>query len=55
MRRPDYPTDRRGQLAVLTDAGMDTLRAAAPIHVEGVRAHLFDQLTPEQVVQLRTD
>jgi DNA-binding MarR family transcriptional regulator len=54
VRRQDCPTDRRGQLAVLTDAGMETLRAAAPIHVEGVRAHLFDQLTPEQVVQLRT-
>jgi DNA-binding MarR family transcriptional regulator len=54
VRRQDCPTDRRGQLAVLTEAGMDTLRAAAPIHVEGVRAHLFDQLTPEQVGQLRT-
>jgi DNA-binding MarR family transcriptional regulator len=54
VRREDCPTDRRGQLAVLTEAGMDTLRAAAPIHVEGVRSHLFDQLTPEQVGQLRT-
>jgi DNA-binding MarR family transcriptional regulator len=54
VRREDCPTDRRGQLAVLTDAGMATLRAAAPIHVEGVRAHLFDQLTAEQVAQLRT-
>jgi DNA-binding MarR family transcriptional regulator len=54
VRREDCPTDRRGQLAVLTDAGMETLRAAAPIHVEGVRSHLFDQLTPEQVEQLRT-
>jgi DNA-binding MarR family transcriptional regulator len=53
VRREDCPTDRRGQLAVLTDAGLDTLRAAAPIHVEGVRTHLFDQLTPEQVAQLR--
>jgi DNA-binding MarR family transcriptional regulator len=54
VRREDCPTDRRGQLAVLTEAGMDTLRAAAPIHVEGVRSHLFDQLTPEQIGQLRT-
>ncbi len=53
VRREDCPTDRRGQLAVLTDLGMETLRAAAPIHVEGVRTHLFDQLTPEQVGQLR--
>jgi DNA-binding MarR family transcriptional regulator len=54
VRREDCPSDRRGQLAVLTDVGMQTLEAAAPIHVEGVRTHLFDQLTPEQVGQLRT-
>jgi DNA-binding MarR family transcriptional regulator len=53
VRREDCPNDRRGQLAVLTDEGMKTLRAAAPIHVEGVRTHLFDQLTPAQVSQLR--
>jgi DNA-binding MarR family transcriptional regulator len=53
VRREDCPNDRRGQLAVLTDEGMKTLRAAAPIHVEGVRTHLFDQLTPAQVGQLR--
>ena len=53
VRREDCPTDRRGQLAVLTDAGFRVLEAAAPGHVEGVRTHLFDQLTPEQVGQLR--
>jgi DNA-binding MarR family transcriptional regulator len=53
VRREDCPTDRRGQLAVLTDAGFRVLEAAAPGHVEGVRTHLFDQLTPEQVGELR--
>lgn len=53
VRREDCPTDRRGQLAVLTDAGFRVLEAAAHGHVEGVRTHLFDQLTPEQVAQLR--
>jgi hypothetical protein len=38
---------------VLTAAGQEALRAAAPTHVAGVRAHLFDRLTPEQVEQLR--
>lgn len=51
-RRPS-PDDRRGALAALTDAGMDVLMAAAPGHVEGVRRHLFDHLTPAQVGQLR--
>jgi DNA-binding MarR family transcriptional regulator len=53
VRRDECPTDRRGQIAVLTDAGMAALVAAAPGHVEGVREHLFDQLTPAQVNQLR--
>jgi DNA-binding MarR family transcriptional regulator len=52
VRRETCPTDRRGQLAVLTDAGFAALEAAAPGHVEGVRSHLFDRLTPEQVAQL---
>ncbi|MDR7273766.1 MarR family winged helix-turn-helix transcriptional regulator [Catenuloplanes atrovinosus] len=52
VRREDCPTDRRGQLAVLTDRGYEVLAAAAPRHVDGVRAHLFDQLTPEQLTQL---
>jgi DNA-binding MarR family transcriptional regulator len=53
VRREDCPTDRRGQLAVLTDPGFRVLEAAAPGHVEGVRTHLFDQLAPEQVKALR--
>ncbi|MEU8043894.1 MarR family transcriptional regulator [Micromonospora echinofusca] len=53
VRRQECPTDRRGQIAVLTDEGFATLAAAAPGHVEGVRRHLFDALTPAQVDQLR--
>jgi DNA-binding MarR family transcriptional regulator len=45
--------DGRGQLAVLTDEGFAALAAAAPVHVAGVRAHLFDQLTPAQLDSLR--
>jgi DNA-binding MarR family transcriptional regulator len=52
VRRESCPTDRRGQLAILTDAGFSALEAAAPRHVEGVRSHLFDQLTSDQVAQL---
>ncbi|WP_428961238.1 MarR family winged helix-turn-helix transcriptional regulator [Micromonospora fluostatini] len=53
IRREECPTDRRGQLAVLTEQGFATLAAAAPGHVEGVRRHLFDALSPAQVDQLR--
>ncbi len=38
---------------MLTDEGFAALAAAAPDHVESVRAHLFDPLTPEQLEQLR--
>ena len=53
VRREECPTDRRGQIAVLTDEGFATLAAAAPGHVEGVRRHLFDALSPAQIDQLR--
>ncbi|MFJ6727777.1 MarR family winged helix-turn-helix transcriptional regulator [Streptomyces sp. NPDC091281] len=50
--REDCDADRRGSVAVLTDAGMAVLERTAPGHVETVRATLFDRLTPEQVGQL---
>jgi DNA-binding MarR family transcriptional regulator len=53
VRRQVCPEDGRGQLAVLTDAGFAALEAAAPVHVESVRSHLFDQLTPVQVAAMR--
>lgn len=52
QRRP-CPSDRRGQLASLTEAGMERLRAAAPGHVREVRELLFDRLDPEQQAALR--
>jgi DNA-binding MarR family transcriptional regulator len=53
IKRTDCPTDRRGQVAQLTDEGFAALAAAAPGHVEQVRRSLIDQLTPEQIEQLR--
>ena len=53
VRRLSCPDDRRGALATLTGEGLAALAAAAPGHVAGVRRHLFDRLTPEQVDQLR--
>jgi DNA-binding MarR family transcriptional regulator len=54
VRRVDCPTDRRGQVAELTDEGYAVLAATAPGHVAQVRESLFDGLTPEQVAQLKT-
>ncbi|WP_369251946.1 MarR family winged helix-turn-helix transcriptional regulator [Geodermatophilus amargosae] len=53
VRRQECAEDGRGLLAVLTDEGFAALEAAAPIHVEGVRTHLFDQLSPQQVTAMR--
>jgi DNA-binding MarR family transcriptional regulator len=52
VRRESCPSDRRGAFAVLSDDGFAALEAAAPVHVESVRSHLFDQLTKAQLEQL---
>ena len=52
VRREDCPSDKRGQFAVLTDAGRDVLQRVAPGHVEAVRTSLFERLTPEQTKAL---
>jgi DNA-binding MarR family transcriptional regulator len=49
VERHQCESDRRGQYAVLTPAGMAALRAAAPGHVAEVRRLVFDRLTPAQV------
>jgi DNA-binding MarR family transcriptional regulator len=52
VERTTCPTDRRGQVARLTDDGFAALDAAARDHVEYVRRMVFDQLSPDQVGQL---
>ena len=53
VRRTPDPTDGRYTLAVLTDAGWDTVVATAPGHVAEVRRLVFDALTKAQHRQLR--
>jgi DNA-binding MarR family transcriptional regulator len=48
VTRQECAQDGRGMFAVLTEQGWETIVAAAPDHVESVRRHLVDQLTPEQ-------
>ncbi|HEY2983380.1 MAG TPA: MarR family transcriptional regulator [Jatrophihabitantaceae bacterium] len=52
LKRVECATDKRGQVAVLTDAGYAALVDAAPGHVEAVRRHMIDQLSAEQISQL---
>lgn len=53
VRRMKCASDGRGQFAVLTDQGHDTVVNAAPGHVAEVRTRLFDRLTTTQISQLR--
>ena len=50
--REDCLTDRRGQIARLTDEGFAVLAAAAPGHVAAVRRLMVDALTPKQLATL---
>jgi DNA-binding MarR family transcriptional regulator len=52
VAREACPSDRRGAILVLTQAGWDTIRAAAPAHVASVRRHFVDHLSREQLAAL---
>ena len=52
ITREPCPSDARGTLAVLTDAGLDRLRAAWPTHLRGVEQHVTSRLSAEEVEQL---
>ncbi len=52
VERMPCADDKRGYFAVLTAAGWDTLVAAAPSHVDSVRARIVDVLTPEEFAAL---
>ncbi|TFI20933.1 MarR family transcriptional regulator [Streptomyces sp. 4R-3d] len=47
--REECATDGRGAVVVLTDEGTRTIERAAPPHVESVRRHFIDLLSPEQI------
>jgi DNA-binding MarR family transcriptional regulator len=48
VRRVRDPEDKRGVITELTENGKVLLRKAAPTHVEGVREHLIDLLSPHE-------
>lgn len=43
-REPD-PSDRRAAFALLTERGVQVLRTAAPVHLEGIARHFTDHLS----------
>src|SRR5580692_11893940 len=49
VRRDNCEGDKRGTFAVLTTDGIDAIRRVAPDHVDNVRKHFIDRLTPPQL------
>ena len=49
VERQQCPSDARGTHAVLTGLGLDKLRAASPVHLQGVVDHVTSRLSPEEV------
>lgn len=52
IERQECELDRRGSFAALTEEGWQAIVAAAPDHVESVRAYLVDALGPEEFAAL---
>jgi DNA-binding MarR family transcriptional regulator len=52
VRRSPDPADGRGCLLTLTTQGLKALDHAAPTHVQSVRHHFIDRLTPTDLTAL---
>ena len=52
VRREECESDARGSVVVLTKQGLRVLEKAAPLHVESVRKHIIDVLSPAQIKAL---
>ncbi|MFD9561660.1 MarR family winged helix-turn-helix transcriptional regulator [Streptomyces sp. NPDC059994] len=49
VTREECATDGRGAIVALTEEGLRTIEAAAPLHVASVRRHFIDLLDAEQI------
>jgi len=54
VERVSCETDRRGQWAHLTEAGLERLRGASPTHLRGVGEHFLDRIPAAELHALRT-
>lgn len=52
VRREPSPDDARGTFTVLTAEGVKRLRAAAPVHLAGIRRHWLAHYTDQELRQL---
>jgi DNA-binding MarR family transcriptional regulator len=49
VTREECPEDGRGAFVVITPVGREAIEAAAPLHVEAVRALFLDHVTPAEL------
>jgi DNA-binding MarR family transcriptional regulator len=49
VRREPSETDKRGTYTVLTPAGLQRLRQAAPVHLGGVQRHWLSQFSDDEL------
>jgi DNA-binding MarR family transcriptional regulator len=54
VERVSSDGDRRVTMAVLTPTGSALLEKSSPDHLDGVRRHLIDHLSAEEIAQLGT-
>lgn len=49
VRREKHPTNSRATVVALTEHGQDVIEKAAPHHLDSVRHHFIDRLTPHEI------
>jgi DNA-binding MarR family transcriptional regulator len=54
LQRQSCPNDRRGQYAVLTDAGLEEMRRIWAIYSQGIATHFATHMSPEELETVRT-
>ncbi|MDQ3680060.1 MAG: MarR family transcriptional regulator [Actinomycetota bacterium] len=54
VRRERCQTDQRGAFVVVTKQGRKAIEGAAPGHVQGVRRHFIDLVSPSELEMLST-
>ena len=52
VRREPSPDDARGTFTVLTGEGMSRLRAAAPVHLAGIRRHWLAHFDDDELREI---
>jgi DNA-binding MarR family transcriptional regulator len=52
VTREPFPGDARGLYTVLTDAGLQRLRRAAPVHLAGIQEYWLSRFTDAELIEL---